>query len=158
VLDEGRERGVGDFGLNLGLDVFHGGEVEILGPAIEVIERGGGLAGRGAEGEEAMQVVADFFDGEILLALLPEIGETIGEYAEGRDGAGIVAAGEDGGAARESIVDNAEFAFAGSEVGLGLRGGGVAGAELSLGLLRERRLPGEHRGCADIANDGGIGG
>src|ERR1039458_10709200 len=80
---------------------------------VEVIKSDRGLAGAGVEGEEFVQVVADLFEGKIRLALFPEGGEAIGKQAEGRGGAGVIAARQDGGAAAQRVLHDAQFSLAG---------------------------------------------
>jgi hypothetical protein len=93
LLHQWSETRVSDFGVDLGLDIayFLTGLLDLVHPFVEAIERDTGLAGCGAQGEEAMQFEADFFDREVLLALLPNIGEVIGEQAQRGRGAFVIA-------------------------------------------------------------------
>ncbi len=73
--------GVRNFGLDLSFHLFHSGEMELRDPLVEMIERRGRLPGGGTQGEEAMQIVPDLLEREILLALFPQIREVVGERA-----------------------------------------------------------------------------
>ena len=143
VLDEGCEFRIGHIDVDLGLDVLDARAVDGLHPPVELIERRCGLSHRRAAREEAMQVVADFLQRKVLLALFPEAGEARGEQVEGGRRAGVIAPRHDGGAAAgEDVVDHPELALAGSERSLCLISGRVGGPQFLFDLPGERRVSG----------------
>ena len=116
-----------------------------------MVERRGGLADAGAKTEEAMQIVTDLFEREVLLALLPEVGEMACEEIDGSGLGRIVAAGKHGGPAAKGVVDNPDFTVPGGERRLGLGGGGVLREKFFFGLLGKYGIAGQHGGRADVA-------
>ena len=100
TLREAGEIGVGDIGIDLGLEIFRARELP--GPLGEMIERRGALPGARPQREKAVQVVAHLFDREMLLPLFPKVGQSIGQCVQRGGGAGVIAAGQHRGTASKA--------------------------------------------------------